>query len=153
MLSDKSHCEVRDWLMTRLLIDNSGGSGVAANMTVNEFKEAVYYPGTEEDNARYRVDVKEHKTAGVYGAANVWIYDDLYILMDMYLRKVRSQFVTSDSHAEVVFVSSNGLPLTSSQVSTCVWRTFQREGVQFKGKVSATIIRKSLAIGMHVHMP
>ena len=67
MLSDKSHCEVRDWLMTRLLIDNSG---VAANMTVNEFKEAVYYPGTEEDNARYRVDVKEHKTAGVYGAAN-----------------------------------------------------------------------------------
>ena len=152
MLSDKSHCKVRDWLMTRLLIENSG-SGVAANMTVNEFKEAVYYLGTEEDNARYRVDVKEHKIAGVYGAANVWIYDDLYILMDMYLRTVRSQFVTSDSHTEVVFVSSNGLPLTSSQVSTCVWRTFQREGVQFKGKVSATIIRKSLATGMHVHMP
>lgn len=153
MLSEKSHCEVRDWLMTRLLIDNSGRSGVAANMTVNEFKEAVYYPGTEEDNARYRVDVKEHKTAGVYGAANVWIYDNLYILMDMYLRTVRSQFVTPDSHTEVVFVSSNGLPLTSSQVSTCVWRTFQREGVQFKGKLSATIIRKSLATGMHVHMP
>ena len=49
-------------------------------------------------------------------------------------------------------MSTNGLPLTSSQVSTCVWRTFQREGVQRKG-TGATIIRKSLAIGMHVHMP
>ena len=143
MLSDKSHCEVRDWLMTRLLIDNSGRSGVAANITVNEFNEAVFYPGTEEDNARYRVDVKEHKTAGIYGAANVWIYDDLYLLIEMYMRTVRKQFVAS----------SNGLPLTSSKVSTCVWRTFQREGVDLRGKISATTIRKSLATGMHVHMP
>ena len=143
MLSDKSHCEVRDWLMTRLLIDNSGRSGVAANITVNEFNEAVFYPGTEEDNARYRVDVKEHKTAGIYGAANVWIYDDLYLLIEMYMRTVRKQFVAS----------SNGLPLTSSKVSTCVWRTFQREGVDLRGKISATTIRKSLATRMHVHMP
>ena len=57
--------------MTRILIDNSGRSGVAANMTISEFKEAVYYPGREEDKARYRVDIKEHKTAGVYGVANV----------------------------------------------------------------------------------
>ena len=33
IISDKSHCEVRDWLMTRILIDNSGRSGVVANMT------------------------------------------------------------------------------------------------------------------------
>ena len=153
MLSDKSHCEVRDWLMTRLLIDNSGRSGVAVNITVNEFNEAVFYPGTEEDNARYRVDVKEHKTAGIYGAVNVWIYDVLYLLIEMYMRTVRKQFVASDSQVEKVFVSSNGLPLTSSQVSTCVWRTFQREGVELRGKISATTIRKSLATGMHVHMP
>ena len=153
MLSDKSHCEVRDWLMTRLLIDNSGRSGVAVNITVNEFNEAVFYPGTEEDNARYRVDVKEHKTAGIYGVANVWIYDVLYLLIEMYMRTVRKQFVASDSQVEKVFVSSNGLPLTSSQVSTCVWRTFQREGVELRGKISATTIWKSLATGMHVHMP
>ena len=63
--------------MTRLLIDNSGRSGVAANRKVSEFKEAVYYPGTDGDNASYRIDVKDHKTADVYGAANVWVYDDL----------------------------------------------------------------------------
>ena len=41
ILSDKSHCEVRDWLITRILIDNNGRSGVVANMTTSEFKEAV----------------------------------------------------------------------------------------------------------------
>ena len=152
VLSEKSHCEVRDWLMTCLLLGNSGRSGVAANMTISEFKEAVYYPGTEEDKARYRVDVKEHKTAGIYGAANVWIYDDLYLLIDMYQRTVTSQFITPDSHIQQVFISSNGLSLTSSQVATCVWKTFQKEGIELKGKISATIIPKSLATGMHVLM-
>ena len=35
--------------MTRLVIDNSGRSGVIANMTVAEFKDAVYHSGTDED--------------------------------------------------------------------------------------------------------
>ena len=153
VLSDVSYCEVRDWLLTRLIVDNSGRSGVAANLKITEFKEAVYYPGNEEDPARYRVLVKDHKTAVVYGAAVVWIYDDLHRLIDMFLRTVRNVIGTLAPHVEQVFVSSNGLPLTSSQVSTCVWRTFQREGVQTKGRVSATVVRKSLATGMHVHLP
>ena len=32
--------------------------------------------------------VEEHKTAENYGAAVVWVYDDLYKLMDMYVRTV-----------------------------------------------------------------
>ena len=125
VLSDKSHCEVRDWLMTRLLIDNSGRSGVASNMKISEFKEAVYYPGMDEDPAQYRILVNDHKTAGVYGAAVVWVYDDLYRLVEMYLRTVRSQITSLAPHVEQVFVSSNGMPLTSSQVSTSVYRTVQ----------------------------
>ena len=153
VLSDKSHCEVRDWLMTRLLIDNSGRSGVASNMKISEFKEAVYYPGTDEDPARYRILVNDHKTAGVYGAAVVWVYDDLYKLVEMYLRTVRSQITSLAPHVEQVFVSSNGMPLTSSQVSTSVYRTVQREGIETNGRICATTVRKSLATGMHVHMP
>ena len=153
ILSDKSHCQVRDWLMTRILIDNSGRSGVLANMTTSEFREAVFYHGTDDDLARYRVDVKDHKTAGVYGSANVWIYDNLYVLIDMYIRTVRSQFIPKDSEVQQVFISSKGLSLTSSQVSYSVFRTFQREGVEVKGRICATTIRKSLATGMHTHMP
>ena len=74
-------------------------------------------------------------------------------MMDMYLRTVRSQFMAATPQVEQLFVSSNGMPLTSSQVSTSVWRTFQREGIVTEGRISATIIRKSLATGMHVHMP
>ena len=128
ILSDKSHCEVRDWLMTRILIDNGGRSGVVANMTTSEFKEAMFYHGIDDDPARYRVDVKDHKTAGVYGAAIVWIYDNLYVLINMYIRTVRSQLIPMDSEVQQVFISSNGLSLTSSQVSYSVFRTF-------KGKV------------------
>lgn len=152
IISDKSHCEVRDWLMTCILIDNSGRSGVVANMTTGEFREAVFSNGKDDDPARYRVDVKDHKTAGVYGAAVVWIYDNLYVLIDMYVRAFRSQLIPTDSEVQV-FISSNGLSLTSSQVSYSEFRTFQREGVQVKGRICATTIRKSLATGMHTHMP
>ena len=153
VISDKTHCEVRDWLMIRLVIDNSGRSGVVANMTVAEFMAAMFRPGTEEDQARYRILVSNHKTADQYGSAVIWAYDDLHKMMDMYLRTVRSQFTEATPQVEQLFVSSNGMPLTSSQVSTSVWRTFQREGIVTEGRISATIVRKSLATGMHVHMP
>ena len=61
--------------------------------------------------------------------------------------------MAATSQVEQLFVSSNGMPLTSSQVSTSAWRTFQREGIVTEGRISATIIWKSLATGMHVHMP
>ena len=153
IINDRTHCEVRDWLMTRLAIDNSGRSGVIANMTVAEFRAAVYHPGIDEDQARYRVFVSNHKTADQYGSAVIWAYEDLHRMMDIYLRTVRSQFTAANSQVEQLFVSSNGMALTSSQVSTSVWRTFQREGIFTEGRISATIIRKSLATGMHVHMP
>ena len=73
VVTDQTHCEVRDWLITRLLLDNSGRSGVAANLVVSEFEEAMFYPGTEEDLARWRMLVEEHKTAENYGAAVVWV--------------------------------------------------------------------------------
>ena len=153
LINDRTHCEIRDWLITRLLIDNSGRSGVAANMTVAEFKDAVFYPSTDDDGERYRILVQDHKTAGIYGAAVVWAYTDLYKLIDIYIRTVRSQFTNTKLDIPQVFVSSNGLSLTSSQVSTSIWRTFQREGIEIKGRVSATTVRKSIATGVHLEMP
>ena len=81
------------------------------------------------------------------------LYDDLYKLTELYLRTVRSQITTLNPNVEQVFVSSNGLPLTSSQVSTCLYRTCQREGIETKGRICATIVRKSLATEMHQQMP
>ena len=77
--------------MTRLVIDNSGRSGVVANMTVVEFMAAVFHPGTE-DPARYRILVTNNKTTDQYGSAVIWVYDDLHKMMDIYLRTVRIRF-------------------------------------------------------------
>ena len=104
VVNEQTHCEVCGWLLTRVLIDNSGRSGVAANLTVKEFKEAVFYLGTEEDLARWRMLVKKKETAENYGDAVVWVYDDLYKLMDMYVRSVRSQFITSDPERSSIFL-------------------------------------------------
>ena len=95
VISDKTHVEVTDWLMTRLVIGSSGRSGVIANMTVTEFMAAVYHLGTDEDLARYRILVSNHKTADQYGSAVIWAYDDLHKMMDIYLRTVRSQFTAA----------------------------------------------------------
>ena len=46
------------------------------DMKISEFQETVYYPGTVEDPARYRILVNDHETAGVHGTAVVWLYDD-----------------------------------------------------------------------------
>ncbi|CAH3155490.1 unnamed protein product [Pocillopora meandrina] len=150
LVNDQTFCEVRDWLITRLIIDNSGRSGIAANITVEEFKDAKLYAG-EEDGERYRVSVKNHKTGGVYGAAIVWFHADVYNLVNTYISRVRPKYVKDAT--DNMFVSTNGVKLTSSQVSTCLTRTFQREGVKFHGRISATLIRKSLASGVHVHLP
>ena len=150
LVNDQTFCEVRDWLMTRLRIDNSGRSGIAANITVEEFKDAKLYTG-EEDGERYCVSVKNHKTGGVYGAAIVWFYADVYNLVNTYISRVRPKYVKDAT--DNMFVSTNGVKLTSSKVSTCLTCSFQREGVKFHGRISATLIRKSLASGVHVHLP
>lgn len=71
----------------------------------------------------------------------------------MYIRTVRWQFINKCLEHDNVFISSNGLPLTSSQISTSIWRTCEREGIEIKGRVSATTIRKSIASGVHEEMP
>lgn len=101
--------------MTRFLIDNSGRSGVAANMKISEFKASVYYPGAGEDLARYRILVSEHKTADKYACETVvWGYDDLHKPIDMYPRTVRNQSTTTAPQVEQLFVSGIGMSPTSS---------------------------------------
>ena len=78
--------------------------------------------------------------------------DDLYKLIEMYLRTVRSQITTLDPKVEQVFVSSIDIPLTSSKVSTSVHKTCQREFIATKGRICTTIVRKSLATEMHARM-
>ena len=86
--------------MTRLIIDNSGRSEVIANMTVTEFMHVMYHSGTDKEQACYRILVSNRKTADQYGSAVIWVYDDLYKMMDIYLRTVRRQFMAATLQVE-----------------------------------------------------
>lgn len=90
VFSDAFYCEVRDWLLVCFIVVNSGRSGVVVNLKIIEFKEVVFYFGNEEDLVRYRVFVSDYKTVVVYGVVVVWIYDDLYYFIDMFLRILRN---------------------------------------------------------------
>lgn len=74
--------------MICFVIDNSGRSGVIVNMIVVEFKDVVYYLGIDEDQVCYRIFVSNYKIVDQYGFVVIWVYDDLYKMMDMYLRIV-----------------------------------------------------------------
>ena len=90
-------------------------------MIVTEFMATVYHPGSDKGLPCYRILVSNHKRADQYGSAVIWAYDDLHKMVNIYLRTVQSQFMAATSQVEQLFVSSNGMPLTSSQVSTSVW--------------------------------
>ena len=83
-------------MMTRLLIDNSGRSGVVGKMTSVNLRQlftTMVQKSTEKDPARSRVHVRDNKTVGVHGPAVLWISDDLHQLIDMYIRIARNQFL------------------------------------------------------------
>ncbi|RMX55367.1 hypothetical protein pdam_00023127 [Pocillopora damicornis] len=138
-------------------------------METSEFQEDVYYSGTVEDPARYRISLNDHKTAGVYGAAVERLYDYFYKLIEMYLRTVRTQITTLDPKVKQVFVSSNRNVVVSvhfylqnlpakrysdkRKVSTSVYKTCQQEGIATIGRMCTTIVRKSFVTEMHARMP
>ena len=76
-------------------------------METSEFQEDVYYSGTVEDPARYRISLNDHKTAGMYGAAVVRLYDYFYKLIEMDLDpKVKQVFVSSNRNVVLNVVAS-----------------------------------------------
>ena len=127
-------------------------------METSEFQEDVYYSGTVEDPARYRISLNDHKTAGVYGAAVVRLYDDLYKLIEMYLRTVRNQITTLDPKVKQVFVSSNRNVVLNvvTSVHFCLQnlpaRRYSDKRKDMRNN-SQIVNRKSHVTEMHARMP
>ena len=124
-------------------------------MKISEFQEAVYYPGTVEDPAWYRVLVSDHKTAGVYGTAVVWLYDDRWLVQ-------ANRYVPKNCTKPNYYLGSEGRlgirvwywhTLNVVYWSTSVYRTCQREGIATIGRIYTTIVRKSLVTEKHARMP
>lgn len=67
ILTQTDYCCKWDYLITEINLQNKHRSGVSSNMTLEEFRDAVL----EDD--MYRIKIKQHKTAYMYGHAKVYL--------------------------------------------------------------------------------
>jgi len=104
-----------------MVIGNASQSGVVANMTLSEFKNARRVDG-------YVISVSEHKMSSSYGPAKIIVSQILYSWLKVYVEHFRSRVLTT-SQASQLFLSWNGEGLASSQVCRAVQSVWQKAGL------------------------
>jgi len=113
-LVQTEYITVRDYILAEIALKNANRSSVLAHMTVNELLAARLVDG------QYVVSVAEHKTATTYGAAKVVLTPSLHQYVTVYCVKFWSLIVTADNSPSELFLSWNGLPVTSGQITRCL---------------------------------
>jgi len=140
-LVQTEYITVRDYILAEVALKNANRSGVLAHMTVNELLAARLVDG------QYVVSVAEHKTATTYGAAKVVLTPSLHQYMTVYCVKFRSQVVPANNTPSELFLSWNGLPMTSGQITRCLQSVWHRAGLG--SDITFNLVRKSAVSAMH----
>ena len=145
--------QARDYLMLRLILSCAQRPGAVANLTVKEYKA----PETDPTTGYAITFTAKHKTSSMGPAPLAWD-DELRQIGDIYFTILRPHFANSKSMFEGVpgcaqrgegyFLSSNGRPLTSSQVSRRIDQMGKAFCPDLKGNLSGARIRKS-AVSHH----
>lgn len=115
-------CGVADFLLTEIALENANRSGVLANRTVKEFKEA------REVDGQYVVSVAERKTAATYGSAKVVLSPTLHHYISVYCKYIRQQVVSGQNSSDELFLRWLGAGLTSGQITKSVQRAWSKAG-------------------------
>ena len=139
--------------MPRLILSCAQRPGAVANLTVNEYQAAE----TDETTGYSITFTAKHKTSSMGPAPLAWD-DELREIGDIYFNILRPQFANSKSmfegvpgcaqRGEAYFLSSNGRPLTSSQVSRRIDQMGKTFCPSLKGNLSGARIRES-AVSHH----
>jgi len=135
------YVNVRDFLLTEIAFANANRSGVLANMTVKEFREA------REIDGQYVVSVAEHKTAVTYGAAKVVLSPTLHQYIYMYCKYIRLQVVSGQNSSDELFLSWLNAGLTSGQITKSVQRVWSKAGLG--ENITLNIVRKTAVSSVH----
>lgn len=93
------------------------------------------------------MSVAEHKTATTYGSAKVVLTPSLYQYVTVYREKFWSQVVSAHKNQPKLFLSWNGLPMTSGQITRCLQSVWHRAGL--KSEITFNFLRKSAVSIMH----
>lgn len=144
ILTQTDYCCKRDYLITEINLQNKHRSGVSSNMTLEEFRDDMY-----------RIKIKKHKTAYMYGHAKVYLKKHVFRYLSVFVENVRNQIVGNSTH---IFVSFNGLQMGSGSISKQLNENWRRAGVYGNSdaptrNVSTTILRKSSTTAVLEHHP
>jgi integrase len=139
-ISQSEFTTVRNYLIAEIIINNAPRSGVIANMTIKEFKQAIF----EDD--QHSVSVVDHKTGDCYGPADVFFHVTLYNYVRIYIDNIRNMLnnATLNDNARV-FINWGGESMAenSGQVTAAFKAIWNKAG--FAGPVSSTLMRKTAA--------
>ena len=113
---------VRDLVITEILIDNGHRAGVLSNMTIQEYKESEKLSSADVE---YCITVYKHKEARA-GPIRVMLSSKLFSWLQIYVNHCQSVVTTDNSPDSEVFLTWNGKPFECSggisQASNSIWK-------------------------------
>ena len=107
-VSQTNHSLNRNFLLMSLALKNCQRSGCLTNLTIEEFVEGKDHIS----RGQHTVQVRNHKTAGKYGPANMVVSQELYVQLQTYIAIFRPQ----SGQTREVFLNWSGAPMDSGSV-------------------------------------
>ncbi|KAK3733046.1 hypothetical protein QZH41_000592 [Actinostola sp. cb2023] len=138
------YVHVRDYIITRLCLENACRAGPIANMTLGELRKA------KKDNDQMVVTVMHHKTLVSHGPATVVLSPMVLKWLQAFITYMRNHLAgagTSDSCK--IFLSWSAKEMSSSMVSAQLNSCWQKAMGKQMERVCAASFRKAAVTAVH----
>ena len=109
-LSLQSYSNIRDFILSDILINNAHHSGVLANVTCSEFLNHRIKDGL------YIIKVHKHKTMGSHGPARIILNETVFKWLETYFSRVRPLISVLPAASDKLFLTWNGGMLSSGEM-------------------------------------
>ncbi len=140
LVTQAQYTLVRDFLFAQIFIDDANRPGVLSCMTMEEFNNM------HEKGDRYVISVMI--TVHIHGPALIVLSKKLKAWLVLFVKMMRPH-VTSTS--DLVFLTWNGQPMTSSQINKALQSVFKKATVSTK--ITSTSFRKAAVTNVHENNP
>ena len=147
VITKSNYCLARSYLLTYTLFNNASRPGATANMTIGEFRQALY------KDSSYTISVKKHKT-GYKGPANIVMTVELYNEVSKYIEFLRNKLegISNPTNKETVFLYYNGAAMDSSMITSqfsLFWNRALGKKPKDFSKMNPTLVRKYTTSKVH----
>ena len=132
MVTMTNHTLCRNYLLMCVALTNCQRTGCLLNLTVEEFVEGQNYI----KRGKHILEVRNHKTAGKYGPANMVLSTELYIQIQTYIAVYRPR---SSPNTRQLFLNWSGSPMDSATVIHALSTELSHAGVE--KRLNCTSIR------------